>query len=178
MEIVEEIWKDIKGYEGLYQVSSFGRVYSFPREWKTGVSVGKHSGKILKTSKNTKNGEIVGLRKNNKRKSIRIHQLVAEAFLNHIIDGHRFVVDHINNNPLDNRLENLQIVTQRFNCSKDKKGFSSIHTGVSWDKFRNKWVSFIMIDGKRKNLGRFCFELDASQAYQTALQNISNESRI
>ena len=47
---------------------------------------------------------------------------------------HKLVVDHINNDPLDNRLENLQLISHRYNLSKDKKGGSSKFTGVSWDK--------------------------------------------
>ena len=50
--------------------------------------------------------------------NVRVHQLMAICFLNHTPNGMRTVVDHINNNRLDNRLENLQIITQKENIQK------------------------------------------------------------
>lgn len=61
----------------------------------------------------------VSLSNNSKVKTHRIHQLMAITYLNHIPDGtQNLVVDHINNNRLDNRLENLQIITQKENVQK------------------------------------------------------------
>lgn len=165
---MEEVFKDIPGYEGIYQVSNLGRVKSLAREIKRkGISFCKE--KMLKPGKNARylfvvlsNGNIVKIKK--------VHQLVAMAFLGHKPDGtHKLVVDHINNNPLDNRLENLQIVTQRKNLSKDKKGLSK-YTGVSWHKSSKKWISKIRINGKNIHLGLFNTELEASETYQNKLK--------
>lgn len=169
-----ENWKDIKGYEGHYQISDLGRVKSLKR-WINNKSNGGYflKEKIIKT--NLSNGyPVVGLNKNGKQKKIRIHQLVAIAFLNHKPCGHKLIVDHIDNNKLNNTLKNLQIVTSRFNTSKDRKGYSSEYTGVSYDKKGKNWRSFISIDRKIISLGQFDNELRASIAYQFALNQINN----
>jgi uncharacterized protein YebE (UPF0316 family) len=95
------------------------------------------------------------------------------AFLGHKPDGtHKLVVDHINNNTLDNRIENLQLITQRENASKYflTKKKSSQYTGVFWHKQINKWQAQIGIDGKRIHLGIFNHEHEAHLAYQKALE--------
>jgi hypothetical protein len=169
----EEIWKDIPGYEGLYQVSNLGRVYSLPKEWFSGKNtISKHKGKILKKNVTQFGYEEVSINKNFKRKTIRVHQLVAMAFLNHTRNGHKLVVDHINTNKLDNRLENLQIISSRLNLSKDKKG-SSKYTGVSWNKNYNKWVAQIYFNKKTIILGYFTDEYEAHLAYKNKLKEIS-----
>ena len=52
------------------------------------------------------------------KKLVRVHQLMAICWLNHIPNGVKLVVDHINNDRLDNRLENLQLITQKENVQK------------------------------------------------------------
>jgi len=168
-----EVWKDIPGYEGLYQVSNLGNVKSLPREWVTGKgAVRKHKGKILKGSTNSSGYRLVILCVNGKIKGYTIHQLVAIAFLNHKPNGLELVVDHINDNKLDNRVENLQIVTNRFNICKTQGKYSSKFKGVVWHKQLNKWRSQIVINGKLKHLGVFKCELSASHAYQKALKEL------
>lgn len=157
-----EIWKDVKNYEGLYQVSSEGRVKS--------LKFGKD--RILKQSPNGCVYLTVGLHKEGKQKTIKVHKLIAIAFLNHIPDGHKIVCDHIDNNKLNNRLENLQLITHRENTSKDKKGGTSQFIGVCWYKVAKKWRADIWINGKLKHLGLFTSELEASKAYQKALKSI------
>lgn len=159
---MEEIWKDIKGYEGLYQVSSFGRVKSFLCSRV----------KILKPGES--NGyAVVGLRKFNKSKTFLVHKLVAVAFLNHEPCGHRLVVDHIDDNKLNNRVENLQITTQRFNAYKTQAKYTSKYKGVYWNKSACKWMSSIYIGGKRKYLGLFTDEHEAHLAYQKKLLEVT-----
>ena len=114
--------------------------------------------------------DIVRMKNGNKS----VHQLVAMAFLGHVPCGHKIVVDHINHDKLNNRLENLQLITNRENCSKDVKNKSSKYTGVSWDKARNKWVSQIKINGKTVPLGRYKCELVASIVYQKKLYLLKN----
>ena len=165
---MEEIWKDIPGYEGIYQVSNLGNVKSLPRIMiKKGVFLSNE--KILKSGINNL-GYLSVVLFNKNTKTFKVHQLVAMAFLNHIPDGtYRLVVDHINRDKLDNKVENLQIITQRKNVSKDKKGTSK-YTGVSWNIRNKKWVSQIRINGKVKYLGLFNTELEASEAYKNKLK--------
>jgi hypothetical protein len=165
-----EIWKDVKGYEGIYQVSNLGRVKSLERviDWNNTKKPIKE--RLLKPSIDS-NYLRVGLCRENKLKSFKIHKLVAIAFLYHSPKGHKEVVDHIDNNKLNNRLDNLQLITNRENCSKDTNG-SSNYIGVCWDKSKNKWLSQIQINGKNKFLGRFNTEIEASQAYQSCIEKI------
>lgn len=169
-----EVWKDIKGYEGLYQVSSFGRIKGLNKKiiYKNG-SVHFYKEKIKKLTLNKRNGYLwVKLSKKSKTTSKKVHKIVAESFLNHIPNGHKKVIDHIDNNKLNNSLKNLQIITQRENSSKDKKNKSSKFTGVYWNKKSNKWHSQIQIKSKKKHLGYFDKEYDAHLAYQKALKNL------
>jgi hypothetical protein len=118
---------------------------------------------------------MVGLAKNKIQKRYSVHQLVAIAFLNHKPCGLNLVIDHINDNKLDNRVENLQIVTNRYNCCKTQGRYSSQYKGVSWNKYSNKWLSRIVINEKQKFLGYFTDEKEAHLAYQNALKQIENE---
>lgn len=158
----KEIFKDVPNYEGIYQVSNLGTVKS--------LKFGKE--KILKQSKRT-NYMYVLLYKNNKTKTFDTHQLVAITFLNHIPNRKKLVVDHINNNNLDNRLENLQIISQRQNMTKDLKIGTSKFVGVYFNKKENKYMSRIYINGKRKYLGLFISDLEASKAYQNELLTLN-----
>lgn len=156
-----EVWKDIPNFEGFYKVSSLGNVIS--------INFRKTKKKrILKKHKRIDGRKFVHLCKNGVRYSNKvISVLVAITFLNHKPCGHKIVVDHIDNNPLNDRLYNLQLITHRQNTSKDKKGFSK-YTGVYF--FRNKWVGMIRIKGKKKYLGRYKTELEAANAYKKALE--------
>ena len=106
MKILEkEIWKDIKGFEGIYQVSNLGRVKSF-----CGLKE-----KILKP-KLTRNGYYqVGLHKNSIRKFYCVHRLVYEAFNGTIPEG--LQVNHTNEVKTDNRLSNLNLMTPKENMN-------------------------------------------------------------
>ena len=157
-----EEFRDIPGYEGLYQVSNLGRVKSF---WNK-------TEKILKPAKNSSGYVQVILCKSDTKKGVTIHQLIAMAFLGHEPCGHELVIDHINNDKTDNRVENLQIVTNRFNVYKTQGRHTSKYKGVSLHKKLNKWVSNIMINGKLTYLGLFNCELAAHQAYQNKLKEI------
>jgi len=159
-----ELWKDIKGYKGLYQVSNLGNVKSlnFNRSGKE---------KIRKVQKHPNGYLMLGLGKDGKMKTKRVHQLVAIAFLNHEPNGFETVIDHIDNNPLNNRVDNLQLITNRANTSKDRKGTSKF-TGVFWDKRRNNWQAKIYTEGRRRYLGSFKCETAASIAYNKALNEL------
>ena len=167
MENIQEIWKDIPNYEGYYQVSNLGNVKSLARFNNLGKRVKE---RVLKNLVNTTKGYlVVNLSKIGLVKTKQIHQLVAESFLNHKPNGHKLVVNHKNFNRQDNRVENLEIVTQRENANRAHIKSSSKYVGVSWHKGSKKWMSRIVINGKRKHLGYFFEEIEASNAYQNAL---------
>jgi len=172
---MKEIFKDVPNYEGIYQVSNLGKVKSLSRTIirSNGYKITIKE-KILKAYISTNNYLLVKLYKDKKCKTFQVHQLVAMAFLNHKPDGYKLVVDHIDNNSLNNNVDNLQIVTNRYNASKDRKGYSSKYVGVYFFKSRKKWVSQIQINGTTKHLGIFHNEYDAYLAYQKALETIKN----
>ena len=86
-------------------------------------------------------------KKDEKKKTHNIHQVVAIAFLNDIPDGRDIVVDHIDNNKLNNTVKNLQITAHRHNISKDRKNKTSKYSGVCWDKRDKKWRATIRVSG-------------------------------
>lgn len=114
---MEEIWKEVNGYEGFYEVSSLGRVRSIScRIADKRCPNGKyHKGRILKPGY-TVNGYLqVLLRANGKYKSCRVHRLVAEAFIPNT--ENKSEVNHKNGVKTDNRLENLEWNTRSENAA-------------------------------------------------------------
>lgn len=171
LNIMEEIWKSVKGYEGYYEVSSFGNVRRVTRLVNClSNSLRTVKERIIKQRVNPEGRYYVTLCKEGRKETFKTHRLVAMAFLNHIPCGYKLVVDHINNNPLDNRVENLQIITSRENVSKDRKNKTSKYRGVWFCKTNNVWKSEIKIGGKRFNLGRFLVEEEARDAYLRKLE--------
>tara|TARA_R110000787_G_scaffold71230_2_gene158511 strand:+ start:117 stop:653 length:537 start_codon:yes stop_codon:yes gene_type:complete len=161
-----EIFKDVKGYEGFYQVSNYGNVKSLARK-------GRKKDILLKPSKDKNGYYYIVFCHNHISKTVKIHQLVAIAFLNHYpnrYDG--LIVDHIDNNPSNNTLSNIQLITSRENTSKDKKGDNK-YTGVYFDKRYNNFSSRIMIGKDKVHLGCFENDIDASNIYQKALLNLN-----
>lgn len=167
-----EIWKDIPNYEGFYQVSNLGRVKSLKRtilgkKRKTYVEE-----KYIKQMSSPNKYLKVNLRKNG-LKQFAVHQLVAMAFLNHTPNGNTLVVDHINDNKIDNRLENIQVVTSRYNSCKTQGRYSSKYKGVTWRKLSKRWIAQIRNNGKNIHLGIFKDEFEAHLAYEKALEEIT-----
>lgn len=175
--MAKEIFKDVKGYEGSYQISNFGRVKSLERIINRRGHNHRVKERILK--KNPCHGGylLVYLSLHGKVKSKKVHQLVCESFLGHVPDGtQRLTCNHINHIVTDNRLANLEIVTNRENCNqKHIKGFSSKYTGVSWSKQRRKWLSFIYLKDKNYNLGGYDSEIEASNVYQMVLDRLKRK---
>lgn len=156
MDEIEE-FRDIPGYEGIYQVSDLGRVKSLKRK-------GNLNEKILNGTINS-----IGYLQVSLGKQFKIHQLVAMAFLGHKPNGNmKIIINHKNEIKTDNNVENLELCSVRYNNIYSRKN-STGYTGVS--KNCKKYKASIIIDGKNKYLGNFKTPEDASQAYQNAYQN-------
>lgn len=97
-----EVWKDVAGYEGLYQVSNFGRVKS------------SYTDMVMKQTPNNTGYLVVNLTKNGKQKVRPVHRLVAASWLP--LNAQKTFVNHRNGNKHDNRLDNLEWCTKSENA--------------------------------------------------------------
>lgn len=134
--MAKEIWKDIEGYEGLYQVSNMGRVKSFLQ---------RSSGKIRLLKLHNRGYNSVSLKKAGKPKWFFVHRLVATAFIPN--PEHKREVNHINGNKTDNRVCNLEWVSSSEN---KRKGFD---TGLLSNRNRRK-LTYEQAEEIRKKYAR------------------------
>lgn len=105
--MIEE-WKPVVGYEGLYEVSSLGRVRSLDRFYYR-----LHKGKVLSPTKDRYGYLTVTLNCNGKSKTIKIHRLVAQAFIEN--PDNLPQVNHKDENPSNNNVDNLEWCTAKYN---------------------------------------------------------------
>lgn len=121
-----EIWKDIKGYEGYYQVSSYGRVRSLERTSTTG----QHLRDTIMKNCNDRGGyAFVGLWKDGKKRNFKIHRLVLENF-KPIEEMEKLDCNHVDEDKTNNRLENLEWMTRKenLNYGSHNKRISEAHS--------------------------------------------------
>lgn len=169
---MKEFWKDIKGYEGLYQISNFGRVKSLSRIVSGKKNSERRLPEIVKIPGYDRKGyQIIILRKNI-NKVYHIHHLVWDHFGNWGRDGRKLQVDHIDGDRLNNQIKNLQLLTNRQNITKYHKDRRELPTGVIYEKRAKKFRARIYISGKNIHLGLFNNIEDAAKAYQRALKSL------
>lgn len=137
---MREIWKDIEGYEGKYQVSNFGRVRSLNYNQKGIV-------KELKLVKHSRGYRYVSLRKDGQTQHYFVHRLVYETFIGPIPDG--MVVNHIDEDKTNNRVDNLNLLSAKENTNWGTaiKRMSKSHKGMAAPQFE-KVVVQLTPDGK------------------------------
>lgn len=118
MENRVEIWKDIEGYEGLYQISNMGRVKSLAKQTLCGHRKEQtifRNEKFLSLRCNKKGYLQVGLSKNGIRKQFTVHRLVAQTFIPN--PNNLPQVNHKDENKTNNCIENLEWCTAEYNCN-------------------------------------------------------------
>lgn len=174
MDSKEQVWKDVPGYEGLYQVNNKGQVKSMPRTVPCKRFGQKRlKGKMLSLILDDDRYLYIHLYKNNTQRKISCHLLVAMAFLGHLKPSRKMVVDHIDFNRQNNHVSNLRIVTQRENTNKKHLKSASIHTGVHWHKIMQKWQATIFFEGKNRHIGTYKCETAAAVAYLSTLKKVN-----
>ncbi len=113
---VKEQWKEIPDFNGRYKISTEGKVFDnkYKRHIKPHMSgVKRRNYPQVTLYKSTDNGTT--------KHTKRVHSLMAVTFLGHRYDGTRkYVVDHIDNDPMNNTIDNLQIVSMQVNNTKDR----------------------------------------------------------
>lgn len=108
-----EVWKDIVGYEGHYQVSNLGRVKSVDRVSSTGQHLHE---RVMKTCTDPGGYPFVGLWKNGKKSNFKVHRLVIETF-NPVVGMELLDCNHIDENKTNNELGNLEWLTRKANLN-------------------------------------------------------------
>ena len=137
---MEEIWKDVVGFEGIYQVSNLGKVKSLKFGKEKYLSITKSSIGYLNTK----------LQLNKKNKSFLVHRLVAETFIKN--EFNKPCVNHINGIKTDNRIENLEWCTHKENTEHSLKN-DLIKTGCNHkqSKLSLKDIEYIRKNYKEKD---------------------------
>ena len=177
---MQEIWKDIPEYEGKYQVSNMGQVKSLNYD-KTGKEkILKHNSITIHHKNRNYIFHQIMLYKNGKKNHFLVSRLVWTSFNDNIPNG--YDVDHIDNNPENNRLDNLQLLTRSENLKKrfidnpdfigniekinPKKKIRCLNNGVIYESIReaarqlNLYTQNIsnVLKGRRKTTGGYRFE--------------------
>ena len=180
MNTENEIWKEVKDFEGYYEVSNLGKVRRCFAE------------KALKEQISNRGYCRVCLCRDNVKKSISVHKIVANAFIEN--PENKKTVNHINFDKSNNHVSNLEWMTIKENINhardngvykssdlrqryvkrkhKDNSKCTSNNVGISYRSKENyhRYVARIHYNGKRINLGSYKNELDAVNAYQQKIK--------
>lgn len=169
---MEEIWKDIPGYEGLYQVSNIGRVLKPQHGAMFGKHLRKFPQKFLKPKDNGHGYLLVSITLNKKSKNKYIHRLVAEAFI--VKPKGKTQINHIDGVKANNRVENLEW------CTGSENNIHAYKTGL---RRATGACAFGRIDPKRKRVQKLSIDcLSVLAEYESishaAKDNDTSQSRI
>lgn len=125
---MNEKWKDVKGFENVYMISSYGRLASI-----------RNGNFYVLSIVNSKGGYLsVVLVKDKVRRSIRIHRLVYETFIGEIPKDRKYHIHHINHNKQDNRIENLILVTAKEHYQLDINSRNISGLRPIWENLNGK----------------------------------------
>lgn len=141
--MTEEIWKDIEGYEGSYQVSNTGLVRSLDRRRTDGVLI---HGRMLAQSADQDGYLVLGLSLDGKSKTVKVHRLVAKAFIDN--PDNLPEVNHIDEDKTNNNVDNLEWCTNAYNltyghrleCVRGERAPHSKLTAEQVDEIRRTYI--------------------------------------
>ena len=171
----EEIWKDIQGFENLYQISNQGRVKSLAKEWTAGNhnSILKHDDMIMTLKKDHPGYYYVSLHKNGKAKQCKVHRLVLQAFSPN--PENKPQANHKDGVKTNNYLDNLEWSTNSENIQhaydtglNSNKGERNPRSKLNADIVKN-------IRDNKYNLNRFEFAACYGVCVSTIEKIINNK---
>lgn len=150
-----------------YEISTIGNVRSFkggrstPRKMSPGIDNTGYYRVVM-----TIDGKV---------KYKRVHRILAETFIGDIKEG--LIVDHIDRNKLNNRLDNIRIISPEASSCNTRGAYSasSKYKGVYFKKRDNKWVAEIMLNRKHIVIGIFDNEIEAAKAYDKECLKLHGE---
>lgn len=185
-----EIWKDILGYEGLYQVSNFGRIKNLERKVRCKGNNLKIVKERIRKPQVKKNGYHIATLCDGKggTKTFSVHQLVAIAFIPNFTKGTE--LNHIDGNPSNNCLDNLELSNPshnqfhawRLGLNNRVKPQSSKYKGVTYiksPKAVKRWAGYITHEGKScYGWKTFDTELEAATHVNMLLDSIQDTQRL
>lgn len=173
--MIEE-WRDIKNYEGVYQISSLGRIRSLDRYVDDKGHKRFAKGKILKPSKHKSDYEYVVLFD---RKHKMIHRLVAENFIDN--PENKRTVNHINGDKSDNRVINLEWCTHKENINKAWEiglyKISDLQRQKGKERGKNNCKKIIQMDLQNNVIKVWDSLTEASKTLNISLGTIGNCAR-
>lgn len=151
---MNETWKDIKGYESAYQISNYGRVRSLDRTDALGRF---KKGQILSIGDNGYGYKTVSLYKDSKQKTMYVHRLVAQAFIDN--PDNLPQVNHKDENTNNNNVDNLEWCTNEYNSNygNHKKHLSEAHKGK------------VLSEEHKKNIGKASKEKWEDENYRNRI---------
>lgn len=173
--VENEIWKDVPNYEGFYKASNYGRIISLGRviKYSTGKSIPIKEKMLSFKSKSSIYYSLV-FTKSNQKKQYKLHQVIAMTFLGHKPNKFGVTVNHINGNKKDNRLCNLELLSNRENTAD---GFSRLpksskYAGVYWNNRDLIFKTNLTINNRTVYLGSYKNEDLAGLVYVNAVKNL------
>jgi len=169
--MVNEVWKDIKGYEGLYQVSNYGKVKSLKRKVYSGKNRFRwHYERIMSNKKNNGNGYIVvSLNKNGRSQNKYVHRLVAEAFIEN--PNNLKYINHKDETKSNNNVKNLEWCTAEYNCK-----YNDRHKKIGLKMINNKGNSkpIYQLNDNNEVINQYPSISEASRQLKVSYQAISD----
>lgn len=160
--MLSEVWKDIRGYEGFYQVSNYGRVRSITRTFKRKDGLVKtFQERVLKQGTNPNGYKYVNLSKGSGVYCARVHRLVAQAFLNN--ERNLPCINHKDEDKENNHVNNLEWCSYRYNNTYNNKHLSRATKVLQYSQDGEFIKAYISVSeaektviGKRSNISACC----------------------
>lgn len=172
---IQEVYKDIPGYENFYQASKSGKIKSIEREVhiaNQNTEIKKE--KILKPEMTNYRDLVVRLYNGNSWQNEFVKNLVALTYLDFKLDDSNEVI-HIDSNPVNNSYQNLKIIPKSMAPEKIHYFGGSKYKGVKWNKTMQCWRTNLFIDNITYVIGFYENEEDAALAYKIELEKYNKQ---